>query len=142
MKKKNMNEQIFREYFNYHSPSFLVKDLYEDEQNENDKIVKNLNKSLINLRNSINGKEVPKNENPNKIFDIVEKILGFNKQQKCKGRPGMPVSCPSNLARVAKVSDREVFDGKRIKILDHKQMLQRLPIALAQVKQVTHLKTY
>ena len=61
MKKKNMNEQIFREYFNYHSPSILVKDLYEDKQNENDKIVKNLNKSLINLRNSINGKEVPEN---------------------------------------------------------------------------------
>ena len=56
-----MNEQIFREYFNCHSPSFLVKDLYEDKQNENDKIVKNLNKSLINLRNSINGKEVPEN---------------------------------------------------------------------------------
>ena len=61
MKKKNMNEQIFRGYFNCHSPSFLVKDLYEDKQNENDKIVKNLNKSLINLRNSINGKEVPEN---------------------------------------------------------------------------------
>ena len=74
------------------------------------------------------------------MVDIVEKILGFNKQQKCKGRPGMPVSCPSNLARVARVSEREVFDGKRIKTLDHKQMLQRLQVT--QVKQVRHLKTY
>ena len=41
-----------------------------------------------------------------KIANIVEKILDFNKRQK----------------------------GKGIKILTPKQMLQRLPIALAQVK--------
>ena len=29
MKKKNINKPIFRQYFNYQSPSFLVKDLYE-----------------------------------------------------------------------------------------------------------------
>ena len=28
--EKDTNEQIFQEFFNYHSPSFLVKDLYED----------------------------------------------------------------------------------------------------------------
>ena len=39
-----------------------------------------------------------------------------------------------DLARVAKVSDRRVFDRKRIKILTPKQMLQGLPVALAQVK--------
>ena len=42
----------------------------------------------------------------NKIFDIVEKILEFNNQQK----------------------------GTGLKILTPKQMLQILPIALAQVK--------
>ena len=42
----------------------------------------------------------------NKIINIVEKTLDFNKQQK----------------------------GKGLKILTLKQMLQRLPIALAQVK--------
>ena len=26
-----MNKQIFQEHFNYESPSFSVKDLYEDE---------------------------------------------------------------------------------------------------------------
>ena len=59
-----------------------------------------------NLRNAIIRKEIPENENPNKIVNIVKKILDFNKQQK----------------------------GKGIKILTPKQMLQRLPIALAQVK--------
>ena len=37
--------------FNYHYPSFLVNDLYANNQNKNDKIVKNINGSLINFRN-------------------------------------------------------------------------------------------
>ena len=61
---------------------------------------------MINLRNFIKSKEIPENENPKKIVNIAEKIFDFNKQQK----------------------------GKEIKILTSKQMLQRLPIALAQVK--------
>ena len=85
---------------------FLVKDLYEDNQNKNSIIVKHLHKSLINLTNSINSIEIPENENPKNFFIIVKKILDFNKHQK----------------------------GKWIKILTPKQMLQRLPIALAQVK--------
>ena len=38
------------------------------------------------------------------------------------------------LARVAKVSDPNVSDHSNTKILSPKQMLQRLPMALAQVK--------
>ena len=67
-------------------------------------------------------KEIPENENPNKIADIVEKIFDFNKQQKGKGRPSV-------LACLAKV-----FDRMQIKILTPKQTIERLPIALAQVK--------
>ena len=66
---------------------------------------------MINLRNSINSKEIPGNENPEKIVNVVEKIIDFNKQQKVKERP-------LYLARVAKV-----FYRKRIKILTAKQML-------------------
>ena len=58
---------------------------------------------MINLRNSINSKEIPENENLKKVVYFVEKILDFIKQQK----------------------------GKGIKILTPKQMLQRLLIALA-----------
>ena len=61
---------------------------------------------MIDLRNAIIRKEIPENEKANKMVNIVEKILDFNKQQK----------------------------GKEIKILTPKQMLQGLPIALAQVK--------
>ena len=67
---------------------------------------------MINLRNATNRKEITENNNPNKIVDIVEKVLNFIKQQKSKG----------------------------FKILTPKKILQRLPIPLAQVKQITHLK--
>ena len=110
----NINEQIFNEVFNYHYSSLLVKDLYEHSQNKNGKIVKNINESLINLRNSINSNETAENENPKKIVNIVEKILDFNKQQKGKGHP--------------------LVLAKHIKILTPKQMLQILPVVLAQVK--------
>ena len=39
-----------------------------------------------------------------------------------------------SIACVAKVSDHKVFNHKQLKILTPKEMLQRLPIALAQVK--------
>ena len=64
--------------------------------------------SINELRNAVIRKEVPENPNvnPNKIIGIAEKLLNFNNQQK----------------------------GKRLKILTFKQVLQRLPIAPAQVK--------
>ena len=37
------------------------------------------------LRNSVNSKEIPENENPKKVVNIFSKILDFNKQQKGKG---------------------------------------------------------
>ena len=77
-----MYKQLFKEYFDYDSLSFLVKDLCESNQSKSDMIVKYLNESLIDLKNSINSKEIPENKNPKKIVNIVEKSLGFNKQQK------------------------------------------------------------
>ena len=41
--------------------------------------------SVNELRNAVIRKEIPENENPNKIFSIVEKNLNFNNQQKDKG---------------------------------------------------------
>ena len=68
-------------------------------------MVNNVYNKLIDLRNDINRKEISENEISKKSWNCW-KILDFNKQQK----------------------------GKGIKILTPKQMLQRLPIALAQVK--------
>ena len=104
--EKGINNEIFLDYFKYQNPSLLVKELISTKQNKNEKIVNNINNGLIDKRNDINRREISESKNPKKVVDIVEKVLEFNKQQK----------------------------GKEIKILFPKQMLQRLPIALAQVK--------
>ena len=70
---------------------------------------------MIELRNGVNRKVIPKNKNPEKVVDIVEYILNFNKQQKGNGLP-------------------LETDRAKIKILSPKQMFQRLPKALAQVQ--------
>ena len=90
---------------------------------------------MINLKNLQNHKTQTKKkpltfENANRLLKGRQKVLnGFKikifptrKQTQGKGHP-------LDLA-------------KQLKILTPKQMLQRLPIALALVKQVTHLKTY
>ena len=104
--EKDINDEIFWNSFKYQNPSLLTKDLIRAAQAKNEQLLHNVNNGLIDLRNAIIRKDIPANENPNKIVHIVEKILDFNKQKK----------------------------GKGIKILTPKQMLQRLPIALAQVK--------
>ena len=50
----------------------MTKDLYENNQIKIDRIVKDLNESLIYLRNSVKSEGFHKNKNPNKIIDIVE----------------------------------------------------------------------
>ena len=85
-------------------------------------VVKYLNESLIDSRNNISTIEIPENKNPKKVVYIVEKILDFNKQQKGEGLRSVWAYCPSD------------FNRKHIKTLTPKQMLQRLSIALAQVK--------
>ena len=53
-------------------------------QAKNEQLANNFNDGLIDLRNSIIRKEIPENENPNKVVNVVEKTLDFNKQQKGK----------------------------------------------------------
>ena len=61
---------------------------------------------MIDLRNSIIRKKTPEGVNPNKIVNVVDKIMEFNKQQ----------------------------EGKGLKTLTSKRMLRRLSIALSKVK--------
>ena len=110
--EKYLNDEIFWKYFQYQSASFLTKKLFKTKNN---KLVNNINDALIDLRNAIIVGAIPKNENPNKIVDIVEKILDINKQQKGKGLP-LDFYC------------------SELKILSPKQKLPRLPLALAQIK--------
>ena len=85
---------------------FLAKDLTRAKQAKAEKLVNYINDGLIDLRNTVNRNEIPENENPNKILDVVEKFLDFDKQQM----------------------------GKGMKILTPQQILQTLPIAIVQVK--------
>ena len=83
--EKNINEEVFKGYLFNHTLLLLAKELYNSNQNVNGKIVKYINDSLIELKRDINTNKIPKNKNPNKIVNIIEKILNFNKQQKVKG---------------------------------------------------------
>ena len=50
------------------------KHLISAKQNKNEKLVNNINNGLIGLRNDINRKEIPKNENLKKVIDIAKTI--------------------------------------------------------------------
>ena len=62
--EKNINNEIFNTCFGYQTPSFLANDLFKVNKNKNEK---------IKLRDSVIRKEIPVNENPNKVIEVVEK---------------------------------------------------------------------
>ena len=80
--EKNINEQIFKEYFYDHIPLFLAKELYSNNQTINDEIVKNINGALIKLKKDINRKNIPENENLEKILLKKFSILTTNQKVK------------------------------------------------------------
>ena len=85
--KKGINVELFFNYFKYQNPFFLVKYLISAKQDMYEKLVNNINDVLIVLRNDINRKEIPENENLKKVVTIAGKILDFNKQQKIQRLP-------------------------------------------------------
>ena len=60
--KKDINDEIFWNYFNYQNPSLLAKDLTRATQAKNEQLVNNANDGLTDLRNAIIKKEIPENE--------------------------------------------------------------------------------
>ena len=81
-KEKNINEQIFRDYFLYQTPSYLTNVLYDSDEIKHYKITTNFNNRLIKLRNSINTKKISWKWKSKKVVNIVEKFIDFNKKQK------------------------------------------------------------
>ena len=81
--ERNINTEIFNEYFKYQNTPFLVKDLCNVNQTKNKKIGNQVRDALIDFRNAVK-KEIPQNENSDGVINIVEKALAFNKQQKVK----------------------------------------------------------
>ena len=107
----DINNEIFNKYFKFQRPidmfSFLNK---TNDTEKNNKLVSLINSGLKDLKEEI--KKMPaveiETEDPGSIVNIVEKILKFNKQHQQK--------------------------GQGIKIITPNQMLNRLPIALAQLQ--------
>ena len=88
----------------------MLKDLYQtNDREKNSKLVSVIKSGLKDLETKIKrmSKEEREIEKPDKIVEIVEDILKFNKQNQ---------------------------EGKGLKILIPNQMLSRLPITLAQLK--------
>ena len=73
--KKNINNEIFMEYFNHHNPSFLIEDLHKANQAKNQQTINKVNNALIGLRSDVNKKTIPENGNPDEIFDLKHQLL-------------------------------------------------------------------
>ena len=104
-----MNNNLFKEYFEYSSPSNMYKNLNtttDINKTKEYKIEDKLANSMINIKNdpANNAKKI---RNKNNMVKIVELILEFNKLNQLE---------------------------KGLKILTPNQMLSRLPISLAQLK--------
>ena len=103
---------MFKKYFKLEKPILMHKVLHEtkNDKEKNSKLLNIFNSGLEDLEIKI--KEISKEEieieKPYNIVKVVEKILDFNKI--------------------------EQQEGQGIKILTPNQMLNRLPIALAQLK--------
>ena len=110
-KENIMNNELVSKYFYAQNLRMLLEQI-KDSKNipgKNKMLVSITESGLGDLKNEIKKmiEDEIKTEKPNEIVDIVEKILEFNEQQ----------------------------EGKGLKILTPSQMLSRLPISLAQLKQ-------
>ena len=103
---------MFKKYFNFTSPTVLTKQLFKiKNKKENNELVNIINSGLIDLRDEIEkmSEDEKETEKPNKILEIVEEILTFNRENRKQ-------------------------QGLGLKILTPNQVLSRLPISLAQLK--------
>ena len=107
-KETVINRELFKKYFNFQTPTAMLKNLCNlNDRNKNNKLVNIIKSGLSDFKNEIENmtEKEKETEKPYKIVDIVENILEFNRQQQ----------------------------GRGLKILTPNQMLSRLPITLAQL---------
>ena len=107
-----INNELFKKHFKLEKPILMYKVLYEtnNDKEKNSKLVNIFNSGLEDLEKEIKemSKEEIEIEKPYNIVKVVKKILDFNKI--------------------------EQQEGQGIKILTPNQMLNRLPITLAQLQ--------
>ena len=106
----DINDDLFNKYFKFQRPSDMLMLLNKTNDTEkNNKLVNLINSGLKDLKEEIKkmSEAEIENEDPESRVNIIEKILKFNKQNQ---------------------------QGEGIKILAPNQMLNRLPIVLAQLQ--------
>ena len=111
-KSKTIDYNLFKEYFRFEVPSALAKKLYETkDKKKNNDLVELITVKWSNLKDEIEKifEDRKETEKPDKILEIVEEILIFNRENREK-------------------------QGQGLKILTPNQILSRLPITLAQLK--------
>ena len=81
LKRRSINDNLFREYFRYQDPDSMLKDLNNTKNTGRNNIQAGLINSVLtdfkNRINSMSEKEI-RFEQPNEILNILEKILEFN----------------------------------------------------------------
>ena len=107
LKRRDVNDDLFREYFKYQDPSNILKVWATQKTKRNEIQVNLLKNALTDFKNKIENMSENEFEQPNKIVNIVEKILESYEQKQ---------------------------GGSSLKILTANQMLSRLAISLAQLK--------
>ena len=110
-KEQNINNELFKVYFaDYQSPSNMYKKLIETENTEINKnkvdFIKEILSKLQKIIDYVPKENTFKIEENKKIIDIVKQVLAFNQLNQ---------------------------SGQDLKILTPNQMLNRLPITLAQL---------
>ena len=110
-KENEMNSELVSNYFFVQKLGNLLKQMKDLKNNpeKNKKLASIIKSGLSDFKNGIeNMSEIEKEiEKPNKIVNIVERILEFNKQNQ---------------------------EGKWLEILTPNQMLSRLPTSLTQLQ--------
>ena len=111
-KSKDIKNDLFQKYFDFSTAVALtIKLLKIKDATENSKFIKKIKNRWSNLKDKIQemSTEEIKNEKPNEILEIINKIIDSNKE----------------------VQNQH---GENLKILTPNQMLNRLLITLAQLK--------
>ena len=71
--QKDINDEIFWDYFKYQIPLVLAKDFSKRAMKAKKLVSSKWYDELIDLRNYINRNEIPENENQKKVVKIHEK---------------------------------------------------------------------
>ena len=82
-KETDINSELFRKHFNFQRPSEMLKAVYTtNDRKKNNDLVNVIKSGLSDLKNEIENMSTEEKEigKPDKIADIVEKILKFNRQ--------------------------------------------------------------